>query len=197
MERDDTPEGTATRTDEGALPVDPPAAGEAATDAAAELEKARAEARESRDRFLRVAADFENFKKRNERERQDYLKFANERLVRELLPLTDNLSRALEAARKSDEAPGITSGLDLVVQDLGRVFKRFGVEPIDAVGRPFDPSVHEALQQIETEEVPPGVVVNEVQRGYTLHGRVLRPALVTVATAPEVTAPGGRPPLEN
>lgn len=156
------------------------------------LEKARAEARESYERMLRIAADFENYKKRNERERVEFIKFANEKLLRELLPIADNLERALDAARKANDAPNIAAGVELVLQEFRNVLKKFGVEPIVAVGCPFDPSLHEAYQQIESEDHAPGTVLFETQKGYTIHGRLLRPSLVAVATAPEVTTPGNR-----
>jgi molecular chaperone GrpE len=146
--------------------------------------------RDSRERLLRLAADFDNYKKRAEREKSDHTRFANERLLKDLLPVLDNLTRAIESARKSGEAPAITAGLDLVLQEFLRVIHKSGVEQINAVGAPFDPALHEAIQQVETDEFPPGSVATELVRGYLLSGRVLRPALVTVAVAPEATSPG-------
>lgn len=148
------------------------------------------ELRETKERLLRLAADFENFRKRQERERQDHTRFANERLLRELLPVVDNLERAWESARRSAEAPAITAGLELILQEFLRALQRAGAEVIDALGKPFDPALHEALQQVESETVEPGNVATEILRGYTLNGRVLRPALVAVAAAPEITSPG-------
>jgi molecular chaperone GrpE len=137
-----------------------------------------------------VAADFENYKKRVERERQDQIRFSNERLLKEILPIVDNLQRALDAAARSGEAPSISAGVELVIAETQKILRRAGVEPIAALNQPFDPAIHEALQRVETEAVEAGCVVNEVQPGYTLNGRVLRPALVTVAMPPEVTSPG-------
>ena len=153
----------------------------------AELER---ELKEVRDWATRIAADFENYKKRVERERQDQIRFSNERLLKEFLPVVDNLQRALEAAARNGEAPSIAAGVELVIAETLKVLRRAGVEPIVALILPFDPAVHEALQQVETDAVDPGCVVSEVQPGYTLHGRVLRPALVSVAVPPEVTSPG-------
>jgi molecular chaperone GrpE len=153
----------------------------------AELEK---ELKEVRDWATRVAADFENYKKRVERERQDQIRFSNERLLKEILPIVDNLQRALDAAARSGEAPSISAGVELVIAETQKILRRAGVEPIAALNQPFDPAIHEALQRVETEAVEAGCVVNEVQPGYTLNGRVLRPALVTVAMPPEVTSPG-------
>ena len=167
---------------------------EAAPDEANEaLDRARSEAREARDRMLRMAADFDNFKKRNERERLEFLKFSNERLIRELLPVADNLARAVDSARRSADTGVLVAGVDLVLQDFLKALRKFGVEPIDAVGRPFDPALHEALQQVEVEGTAPGTVVSEAQRGFLLNGRVLRPSLVTVAANPEITSPERRP----
>jgi molecular chaperone GrpE len=194
MPRDDTKtEGGAEELLVEAVPAEPARPPEP-EDPAKALEKAQTEAREGRERMLRIAADFENFKKRNERERNEFLKFANERLLRELLTLADNLARAVEAGRKAGESPTMTAGVDLVLQELMKVLKKFGLEAIDAVDRPFDPTYHEALQQVETDEHEPGTVLWESQRGYTLHGRLLRPSLVAVASAPEVTSPSARIP---
>lgn len=160
----------------------------------AELE---ARLRETQERLLRMAADFENYRKRIEREKQEYVKFAHERLLRDLLPVLDNLMRARQHARDARESPVLLSGLELVVGEFQKVLERYGVTGIESVGQPFDPNVHEALQTVEVEDAEPGRVVEEVQRGYLLHGRVLRPALVSVSTAPEQTAPGIRLPVSE
>lgn len=145
---------------------------------------------EVNDKFLRLYADFENFKKRATKERQDHTKFATENLLREFLPVLDNLTRAVASARKSGEAPTIAAGIDMVTQEFLKVLKRAGIEPISVIGLPFDPSFHEALQQIETDSTIPGTVAVEILPGYLLNGRVLRPALVGVAKAPEKTHSG-------
>lgn len=148
------------------------------------------ELRDTKERLLRLAADFDNYRKRQERERQDHTRFANERLLKDLLSVIDNLERAHDSARRSGESPAITAGLELVIQDFLRVLQRAGTAPIEAVGQPFDPALHEALQQVETDEVEPGFVAAEILRGYTLNGRVLRPSLVAVGRTPETTDPG-------
>lgn len=156
------------------------------------------QARETYERLLRVAADFENYRKRAEREKQEYVRFANERLVRDLLPVLDNLGRAVQHARQLGEGGPLLAGVELVLQELQKVLERYGVRPIQSsVGQPFDPSVHEALQVVEVEDMPPGQVVEEIQTGYTLNGKVIRPALVTVSTAPEQTTPGAQSPQET
>jgi molecular chaperone GrpE len=148
------------------------------------------ELKELRDWATRVAADFENYKKRVERERQEQWRFSTERLLKDFLPVLDNLQRALAAARHVGEHTAISAGVELVIGEFLKVLKRAGVDPVDAEGHPFDPAFHEALQQVESDAGEPGSVLQVVQPGYTLHGRVLRPALVTVCAAPEVTSPG-------
>ena len=133
------------------------------------------------DRLLRLAADFENYKKRAARERSEYIALANERLVKELIPVLDDLERALVAATEHEEA-ALEEGVRLVHQSLAGLLRRQGLEEIDAAGR-FDPHVHEALlsQPSEAEE---GSVIDVVQKGYKLGDRVVRPARVVVAAAP-------------
>jgi len=136
---------------------------------------------EVEDRLLRVAADFENYKKRAAREREEYVAHANERLVKELLPILDDLERALTAAEQHEEAQ-LEEGVRLVHRSLAQLLQRNGVREIATDGK-FDPHVHEALlsQPSEAEE---GSVVDVVQKGYTLGDRVVRPARVVIAAAP-------------
>jgi molecular chaperone GrpE len=138
----------------------------------------QAERDEAVDRWKRTAADFDNFKKRAAREREEYVTFANERLVKELLPILDDLERALVAATEHQEA-ALEDGVRLVHQSLAGLLSRQGLKEIDAGGA-FDPHVHEALlsQPAEAEE---GSVIDVVQKGYTLGDRVVRPARVVVA----------------
>ena len=133
------------------------------------------------DRMLRLAADFENYKKRAARERQEYVAHANERLVKELLPILDDLERALVAAAEHEEA-ALEDGVRLVHRSLAQLLERHGLKEIDVDGQ-FDPHVHEALlsQPSEKEE---GAVVDVLQKGYTFGQRVLRPARVVIAAAP-------------
>jgi len=150
----------------------------------------REKLQETKDRMLRVAADFENYRKRIEREKSEYLKYANERLMRDLLPVVDNLTRAVGSARGSDETGAIADGVELVLQGLMEALKKFGVMPMKTVEQTFDPLFHEALQTAESDEVEPGTIIDEVQCGYTMFERVLRPAMVVVAASPEETSPG-------
>jgi molecular chaperone GrpE len=140
------------------------------------------------DRLLRLAADFENYKKRVARERQEYVALANERLVAELLPILDDLERALSAAEQHQEAQ-LEEGVRLVHRSLAALLERYGVTPIETDGK-FDPHVHEALlsQPSEAEE---GSVIDVVQKGYKLGDRVVRPARVVVAAEPAQEEPTG------
>lgn len=175
-----------------------PALSNVAEAQANQIRELEIQARETYERLLRVAADFENYRKRAEREKQEYVRFATERLVRDLLPVLDNLGRAVQHARQLGEGGPLLAGVELVLQELQKVLERYGVRPIQSsVGQPFDPSVHEALQVVEVEDMPPGQVVEEIQTGYTLNGKVIRPALVTVSTAPEQTTPGAQSPQET
>lgn len=191
FEKEDIPnmggEAAAATAPEGALEVQP-------RDREAELEVT---VRETRERLLRVAADFENYRRRIEREKHDYIRFANERLLRDLLPVLDNLRRAAQHARETGESPVLLAGLELVIQEFMKVLERYGVTAIESLGRPFDPTVHDALQSVELEDTQPGLVVEEIQKGYLLSGRVLRPALVSVSAAPEQTTPGTRLPVSD
>lgn len=146
------------------------------------------EAEEHRERYLRGAAEFDNARKRAAREREDYTRYANESLIRELLPVLDNFSRALQAARGEAAAAAVTAGVELIQRELLRVLEKFGVTPFDSVGQPFDPERHEAIARVPAMGQPEGTVVNETARGYMLNGRVLRPAMVTVAAPPDATA---------
>ena len=150
----------------------------------AEVERLRAEVAELKDRLLRERAELENFKRRQARDKADALRFANESLLRDLLPIIDNLYRAIEHARTSREVDAIAEGVDLVLRSLTDTLERHGVKIVEARGRPFDPAHHEAIGHVESQH-PPNTVVDEHQRGYLLHDRLLRPALVTIGKAPE------------
>ncbi len=152
-----------------------------------DLEKLRAKA-EERDQFLallqRTQADFENYQKRNQREREQEWRYRSEGLIRDLLGVLDNLNRAVEAAHQANESGPLVKGVDMVVTQFLDMLKRHGVTPIEVnEGQPFDPNVHEAVMQKPTTELPPNSVAQVFQRGYMLHDRVLRPASVVVAGA--------------
>jgi len=139
-----------------------------------------------RDQFLRERAELENFKKRMVREKSEALRFASEPLIRELLPVIDNLERALNAAPPptQEQTDALQAGVAMVAQQFDEILSRFGVARVEAGGRPFDPTEHEALAHIETTRQEPGSVLDEHLPGYRLHDRLLRAAQVTVAKAP-------------
>jgi molecular chaperone GrpE len=139
------------------------------------------EAQENYDRFLRLAAELENIKKRQEREISELRQFANENLLKELLPVLDNLERAQEHGRQSEAPEALMEGLDLVNQDFLKVLGRFGVTPINSVGERFDPAYHHAVMEEEAPEVEDQTVLKELQKGYFLQNRLLRPAMVVVS----------------
>lgn len=177
-----------------AAPLGPAAEARLPEGELAALREKAAKADEYRDRMLRAAADFENFRKRTERERLDLLKFGQEELMVELLGVIDNFERALASAGSAPEAKALTDGVALIRRQLLTSLGKFGLEPIDALGKPFNPELHEASAQVETDAHPEGTVVGETLRGYTLHGRLLRPSVVTVAALPrgaggEIAAP--------
>jgi len=149
------------------------------------LEAKTLEVEEHRDRYLRAAAEFDNARKRAAREREEYTRYANESLLRELLPVLDNFERALQAARGEAAAAAVTAGVELIQRELLRVLEKFGVTSFTSVGQPFDPERHEAIARVPTQSQPEGTVVDETARGYLLNGRVLRPAMVTVASSPD------------
>jgi len=154
------------------------------SDAAARLDEKERECAEAKERYLRLYAEFENYKKRAQRDQLDYTKFAAEKVIKELLPVVDNLERAVTHARSSKADASIVDGLALIVRQFLDALGRCGVEPIEAEGKPFDPAVHQALAQMESSEHEPDTVVEAAQRGYLLHGRILRPSLVTVSKKP-------------
>jgi len=139
------------------------------------------EAEATRDRYIRTVAEFDNYRKRAAREREEYVRSAAESLVRDLLPVLDNFDRALQAARQDPAAAAVTAGVELIQRELLRVLERAGVTPFSAVGAPFDPERHEAVARVPAAGQPDMTVVDETARGYLINGRVLRPAQVTVA----------------
>jgi len=146
----------------------------------AKIEQLEAEAEEASNRYLRLAADFDNYKKRARQEQSDLIRSANADLIGKLLPVVDNFHRVLESIPESADEAWI-KGVRLTLQQLEELLAAQGVLPIEAVGQPFDPSLHEAIGHEESDEHPEDTVVSEIRRGYRLHDRVVRPALVRVA----------------
>jgi len=153
-----------------------------------ELKARAAKADEHWDRMLRTAADFENFKKRVSREKQEAIRFANETLIQQLLPVLDNFDMALAAAQANpnpaENLQSLEAGIAMIHQQLRNALFESGLEPVEAAGQKFDPNWHEAISQKETNEVPEDHVVQQIRRGYKLRDRLLRPASVIVAKKP-------------
>src|SRR5436190_24245763 len=165
-----------------------PADSEGAQPQRSEVEELRRQLDEKHDRLLRALADTENMRRRAQREREEFVKHANESLLRDLIPVLDNLDRALEAARAASTAANLVEGVELTQRELLKVLERAGVKRYSAVGQPFDPTRHEAIARVVSPHVAPNTVVSEQLPGYLLHDRVLRPALVAVAVPPDEDA---------
>ncbi|MDM8552511.1 nucleotide exchange factor GrpE [Desulfobacterales bacterium HSG2] len=146
--------------------------------------EAEQEIKETQDRLLRVSAEFENYKKRSAREMEGFKKFANESLIKEMLPVVDNLERAIDSSGNDNDNDGsIVEGVNMIRSDILKAFEKFGVKPIVSVGEPFDPGFHEAVMQEESEEHSENTVTKELQKGYTMNERLLRPSMVIVSKA--------------
>lgn len=150
-----------------------------------ETEQLREEIAELRDRSLRATAELENFRKRMRREMEDERKYANTGLLRDLLPVVDNVRRAITAAEKTTEAAAVTDGFKMVLQQLENVLSQYHCQWIEALHQPFDPHQHAAIGQQPSAEFPPNTVILVAQEGYKLHDRVLRPSQVFISTAVE------------
>lgn len=134
-----------------------------------------------KDRVLRLSAEFENYKKRKQRELDEFKKFANETLFRQFLSVVDNLERAIESAKDGSDASGLMEGVELTHKDIIKLFETFSVKQVEAQGQPFDPTFHQAVTQEETDKVPENTVTTVLQKGYLLHDRLIRPAMVVVS----------------
>jgi molecular chaperone GrpE len=186
---------TNAQTNKQPVVVDTPAAAEplvplepatVAPEQLNELKERAAKADENWDRLLRTTADFDNFKKRAAREKQEAIKFANENLLQKLIPVLDSLDMALAAAQATQAEAGqsLQAGFSMVAQQLKSALVDAGLEEVDAAGKPFDPNLHEAVSQKETANVPEGQVIQQLRKGYKLRERLLRPAGVIVAKHP-------------
>lgn len=158
----------------------------------AQLEAARKEASDSYDRLLRAKAELDNFKKRTHREVESIRKFANESLLSDLLTVVDNLERAIaSAAGETAGDESIVQGIQMTLSEMLRILDKHGVKPFVSVGESFDPEYHQAFLQEETDRQPDNTVLSEIQKGYTIHDRLLRPAMVVVSKfSPSAEADG-------
>lgn len=153
-------------------------------DMAAALEEARSKLQESEEKVLRLAADFENTKKRLERERDTSLKYAEENILKELLSGIDNIERAMDQAQEADSVESLLKGVELTKNGLLATLEKFGVKAIESVEEPFDPNIHEAIAMEETDAMEPNLVLREFQKGYFYKDRLLRPSKVIVSKPP-------------
>jgi len=166
------------------LPPETPAEGAATAEAVDPLEAAKAEVAKLRDQLLRTAADFDNFRKRSRRELGEMEKRAREDLIKDLLPVFDNLERATAHAETATDVKALSDGIGLVMRQFQDALSKIGIERIKTQGEAFDPAFHEAVQQFETTEHAPGMVMHEVQAGYRSGEKLVRPSIVVVAKAP-------------
>ncbi|WP_420831138.1 nucleotide exchange factor GrpE [Paenibacillus artemisiicola] len=162
---------------EPAPEVDIPDAGEA-DGRIAELTKL---ADENQQRYLRAQADFDNFRRRTAKEREELAQYASMKLVGQLLPVVDNFGRAIEAAKAGGDVESFSKGVEMIFRQLEGVLEAEGLKPMNAVGQPFNPEFHQAIMQVESDEHEEGIVVEEVQQGFMLKDKVLRPAMVKVS----------------
>lgn len=160
------------------------------TDIMAELAQVKEEARIYQDRWTRLAAEFDNYKKRINREFGALVKNANESLISQLLPALDNINRALQAPQTTEETKSFAQGFELIQQQLWETLRKEGLQEIDAVGQPFDPMKHEAIMAIERDDHPAETIVEEVEKGYLMNDKVLRPTKVIVSRAPNQMTSG-------
>lgn len=151
-----------------------------------ELKRLNAELLEMKDKYLRLYAEFENYKKRVTKDKEDLVKYGYENLLYDLLPVIDNLDMALQHA-SNDVSSGLVQGVEITLKELRKTLEKFGLAPIEAIGKPFDPLVHHAMTQVERDDVDEKTIVEEYRKGYRLRDKVLRPSLVAVSkkTVPE------------
>ncbi|HOO89220.1 MAG TPA: nucleotide exchange factor GrpE [Syntrophales bacterium] len=145
------------------------------------LEEAEKQSSKNYDKYLRACAELENYKKRAAKDRENFIKYGNETLIKEILPTVDNMERALEHACNSDDFEAFVDGLKLIRDTFISVLGKQGVEEIEAIGKDFDPNFHEAMMQVEGEHEEDNKVVEEYEKGYLLNGRLLRPSKVSIA----------------
>ncbi|MCK5287156.1 MAG: nucleotide exchange factor GrpE [Thermodesulfovibrionia bacterium] len=148
------------------------------------VEELKKELAELNDKFLRLYADFENYKRLAAKNKEELIKYSNEELMKELLSVIDHLELALQHSANSENSLALAEGVDMTLKEIKATLEKFGLESIESLGNPFDPSVHHAIAQVETEDNEENVVVTEFRKGYKLRDRVLRAALVGVSKKP-------------
>lgn len=151
------------------------------TPAEKELNSKIAELSDLNDKYLRLAAEFENFKRRTQRDQSETIRYANEKLLKDLLPTIDNLDRAIQYSKDQTNIDSLFQGVELTKKQFLVILEKLGVKQVDSIGELFDPSKHQAVNQVESSTVPENLIVDEYQKGYFLYDRILRPAMVTVS----------------
>ncbi|WP_019536088.1 nucleotide exchange factor GrpE [Paenibacillus ginsengihumi] len=147
-----------------------------------ELEQAKKQADENYQRYVRTQADFDNFRKRTQKEREEFAQYASAKLLEQLLPVIDNFERAIAASKDGKDYDALAKGVDMIFRQFVQVLESEGLKAMETVGQPFNPDYHQAVMQVESEEHEEGTIVEELQKGYTLKDRVLRPAMVKVSS---------------
>jgi len=178
LDKEDNAESTADEGEGLSVPLSEPAEVEQALSAKAE------EIQALQDKYLRLAAEFDNYKRIAARDQREQAKFANEQVLKELLPVIDNLERAIGHSKNSSGSDGLIQGVELTLKQFIETLGKFGVKPIQSVGNGFDPSRHQAVAHVKSPGAAENTVVEEYQKGYLLHDRILRPAMVAVAAGP-------------
>ena len=150
------------------------------------VESLKKEAAENHDRLLRMAAEFENYKKRATREMNDFRKFANESFAKAMLPVVDSMDLAVESSSNDKHVSNsMVEGVNMTLKEILKIFEQFGVKRFESIGNTFDPNLHQAVMQEETDAFPENTVSKELQKGFMIHDRLLRPAMVVVSKKPE------------
>ena len=180
QEQKNTNSNTIEGLENGAISNDAAADPQRTEELAAKSEECKA----LNDKYLRLAAEFENYKRLTQRDQREQIKFGNERLLLELLPVVDNMERAIKAARTNGSDSALIQGVELTLKQLSGALTKFGIQPIETIGHPFDPNTQQAVSSTPSATVPADHVVDEFQKGYKLHDRVLRAAMVSVSSGP-------------
>lgn len=147
-----------------------------------ELEELRKQVEDHQQRLVRTQADFDNYRRRTMKEKEEFAKYASLKLLEQLLPVVDNFERALAASKDNKDYDALAKGIDMISRQLDGVLTNEGLKPMETVGTPFNPEYHQAIMQVESEEHEEGIVVEEVQKGYMLKDKILRPAMVKVSS---------------
>ncbi len=153
---------------------------------ARKLKEKEKEAQENYDRWLRAVAELENYKKRMTKEKLELSKYANEQLIKEILPIVDNLERAIEHSSNPNDSKALDDGIKMTAKQLITVLEKFGIKRIEALNEPFDPNYHEAIMQLETQKHEENIVLRELEKGYILHDRLIRPSRVAISKNPDI-----------